>query len=279
MKHSNIIASEQFKISIGQTARERRRANLLAAARQPAGARAESQVTIAACGSCGTPATTDQRGIAVAQCGCSTNTLFNAVGPSSVPLNPSGAGSLVANPMPTYPDPMPGAYPAALCDRRTGVLRSDSWSSMLRNSRMARLPYQDPYYDSVWMDEILSDRTTVAAGVSVDIELTPTAGTFALFYLEIVAVDPTTQVEQVDWTAARARVEGCPVPCSSGDTEALAQFVMKVPESCCGIPIVAWLDEESRNTPLIVPFTNRQAAGDLLVQLRGRGYCCNERIC
>jgi hypothetical protein len=257
--------AESRGIRIGDRVRGRRRT--LQATTRP-----ESQVTIAACGSCGVPNKIEE-GIVIAQCGCNggaARAFATSAGAAG------GPGSLVANP---YPDPMPGCYPRSLCDARSMRLKSESWAEMLRRSRMEQMPYEDPYYDSVWMDEIFSAVTTVTAGSTVNIELQPDAGTFALFYYEVIAVDPTTQVQQVDWRAARPRVEGCPVPCSSGDVAALAQFVMKVPEGCAGRPLVAWLDERSKDVPLSMPFTNNQGAGDLSVQLHGIGYCCNERIC
>ncbi len=222
--------------------------------------------------------------IAIGQCSCAGGpTLFAS---SGVPIpggGMNGAGDYVANPPGGpgnggFPTCTPGCYPRSACDP-DGRFMFDSYSQQLRRSRMRKLPYTDPYFDSIWMDTIYSAVTTVAAGASVDIPLQPTAGTFALFYWDIVAVDPTTQVSQVDWRAGQPRVEGCPVPCGSGDVEALSQFVQKVPEACCGLPLIAWLDRPSEDTPLNVPFTNNQAAGDLLVQVRGRGYCCSTRIC
>jgi len=196
--------------------------------------------------------------------------------PYGVDVAPNG--DLVANPG-DIPPCNPGCYPRSACDIRSGFFRYTTYAEQLRNSRMRKAPWSDPYYDSIYMDTLLSAITTVAAGASVDIPVTPTAGTFAAFYYEIVAVDPTTGVAQVDWTAGQPRVEGCPVPCGTGDQEALSQFVQKVPEACCGNPLAAWLDEERAGTPLLVPFTNTQAAGDLSVQIRLRGYCCNNRIC
>lgn len=268
-----VPAVEQHSIVIGNRNLQRGAMLRGAAAQRP-----QSQVTIAACGECGKPGQRRQDGVVIAQCSCGTGAAraFAAAPPSSVPTPGGMPGNYSANP---FPDPMPGCYPRSLCDPRTNVLQSSNFASMLRASRMQQAPYVDPWYDWVWMDEILSDVTTVGAGLTVNVELQPEAGTFALFYYDIIAVDPTTQVQQVDWRAARPRIEGCPVPCSSGTTAALSQLIMKVPEGCCGQPLVAWIDEESRNTPLITPVTNNQAAGDLSVQIRGRGYCCNLRIC
>jgi hypothetical protein len=276
---------EQTVIVVGSPRSQRRGAMLRDAARP----NAQQTVTVAACGSCGTAGKV-QDGIVIAQCGCGGGMAQSMMVDSSAPggngggfgsYGLGGGGNLVANPPGVTPpcDPWAGCYPRSICDMRTMRFKSNSWAEMLRASRMARQPYQDPYYDSIWMDTILSPITTVAAGVTVDIPLQPTAGTFALFYYEIIAVDPTTQVQQVDWRSRRPRIEGCPVPCSTGDQDELAQLTMKVPESCCGIPLVAWVDEESRNTPLLTSVTNNQAAGDLLFQVKGRGYCCNERIC
>lgn len=218
----------------------------------------------AACGECG---------VAIGQCSCSAMPTAAAYAPPS---------DLPSNLPPNIYTPAPGCFPAAACDSR-GMFRTSTFSEALRNSRMRQAPYVDPAYDSMFMDTIVSDlaaaSSTVAAGASGTVELLPVAGTFALFYWEIVAVDPTTQVQQVDWRAGTPRVEGCPVPCGAGDRMMLPAFIQKVPEACCGQPLVAWLDRPSEDTPLQVPVQNNQAAGDLLFQVRGRGYCCSTRIC
>jgi hypothetical protein len=259
---------EQSRIVIGH--RQLKRGEMLRAAAPVQ--KPQTTVQIGDCGNCtdcGVP-NKIQNGVVIAQCGC-------GVGGSRAFAAAASAGHGSGGAM--VPDPMTGCYPRSICDNRTMAFKSESWGAMLRNSRMNQTPYVDPFYDSVWMDEIWSTPTTVGPGLTVNLTLAPTAGTFALFYYDILAVDTTTQVAQVDWRAARPRIESCPVPCSTGTSAALAQFVMKVPEACCGKPLVAWLDEVSRNTPLVIPFTNNQAAGDLLVQVGGRGYCCNERIC
>lgn len=232
-------------------------------------------VTKACCGECG---------LQIGQCGCNGAVSYASAPDTGAPgglgqYGLGGAGGFMATPGDGPPPCNPGCFPRSACDVRSGLFLYQSYSEQLRASRMRKMPYADPYYDSIHMDTIFSAVTTVGPGVSVDIPLFPTAGTFALFYYEIVAVEPLTQVQQVDWRAGQPRVEGCPVPCGTGDVEALSQFVMKVPEACCGTPLAAWLDRESENTPLVTPFTNNQAAGDLLVQIRGRGYCCNTRVC
>lgn len=222
-------------------------------------------VTRQCCGDCG---------LQIGQCGCAMPTSMMV--DSSVPGGSGGGFGLVANP--DVPQCNPGCFPRSACDVRSGLFLYESYSQQLRSSRMRKTPYADPSYDCIFMDTIFSAITTALPGVPIDIPLFPTAGTFALFYYEIVAVDPTTQVQQVDYTSGQPRVEGCPVPCGSGDVQALAQLT-EPPQGFCGIPLVAWLDRESENTPLIVPFTNNQAAGNLSVQVKGRGYCCNTRVC
>ena len=258
---------EQSRIVIGH--RVLQRGAMLKGAAQSV-TKPQTTVQIGECSDCGVPGKM-QNGVVIAQCGCGVGGSRAFAAAASAGHGNGGSG--------VVPDPMTGCYPRSICDSRTMAFKSDSWGQMLRNSRMSQTPYADPFYDSVWMDEIWSTPTLVGPGLTVNLTLAPTAGTFALFYYDILAVDPTTQVAQVDWRAARPRIESCPVPCSTGTQAALAQFVMKVPESCCGKPLVAWLDEVSRNTPLVIPFTNNQASGDLLVQVGGRGYCCNERIC
>lgn len=238
--------------------------------------RSQARVSVSGC--------TNGECIAIGQCGCGGAVSYASSGvpvPGGNGMN--GSGNFTANPPGTGPGGgglqcTPGCYPRSACDP-DGRFRYEDYATALRNARMQKMPYVDPYFDSIWMQSIYSAVTTVAAGASVDIPLSPVAGTFALFYYDIVAVDPTTQVSQVDWRAGQPRIEGCPVPCGSGEVQALSQFVQKVPEACCGNPLIAWLDRPSEDTPLNVPFTNNQAAGDLLVQVRGRGYCCSTRIC
>lgn len=258
---------EQHQIMIG--ARMLQRGQVLRENAQRTQARVRIAEGACACGS----------NIAIGQCSCSAGMPTSFA--SSAGGNGNGfgsAGAYVANPPGGGIICTPGCYPRSACDP-DGRFRYDDYASRLRDARIQKTPYADPYFDSIWMQSIYSAVTTVPAGTSVDIPLTPVNGTFALFYYDIVAVDPTTQVAQVDWRAGQPRVEGCPVPCGSGDVEALSQFVQKVPEACCGNPLVAWLDRPSEDTPLNVPVTNNQAAGDLLFQVRGRGYCCSTRIC
>lgn len=191
----------------------------------------------------------------------------------------SGQGALVADAggWVVVPPVGPGGYPKSLCDS-FGV--PTGWSRAMREVMMMgkQEPYVDSAYDWANMDTLYSDITTVGPGATVTIPTSPEIGTFAAFYYNVLAVDPTTQVQQVDWRVTRPSVTGCPVPCSNPGP-ILAQFVQRVPEACCGIPLTAFMDERSRNVPLNTPFTNNQAAGDLLVQIEVRGYCCSSRIC
>jgi hypothetical protein len=261
------IAPEQHEIKIGEQTRLQRRR--IAGATARAAQESKGLVTIAGCGECG---------LKIGQCSCSNGSARAfASAPGAGGGMGGGSGNYVATPF-DVPTPGPGCYPRSACDRDSRFV-TRTYAEVLRDSRMAKAPYMDPYYDSIYMDELVSEPTTLPAAVTTNIEVTPQFGTFAAFYYEIVVVDPNTQVQQVDWRSARPRVEGCPVPCGSGDTLSLAQLVQKVPEACCGNPLVAWLDESARNVPLIVPVANNQAAGDLLGQVRLRGYCCSNRVC
>lgn len=266
------VDEEQHAIAIGD--RQRNRGKMLTANAE----RARTRVRV-------TSTTEDdteecaQHGVAIGQCGCGTagRTMMASTG---APTGRGLAGSFTANPpgggggrdIPTDWLCRPGCYPEDATP--FGMRRA-----LLEASRMGRTPYIDPRMDAVEMDTLVSDVTAVGAGLTVNIEVSPVQGTFAAFYWEIVAIDPTTQVSQVDWRADTPRVEGCPVPCQTGTGPTLSQFVTKVPEACCGQPGVFWLDKRSEDSPLVIPFTNNQAAGDLHVQVRLRGYCCSSKIC
>lgn len=235
------------------------------AARRERADRVEEEKEIAIGEKCGV------HGMAIGQCGCAVAAPMAAV---MAPVTTSAAGAVADSAAAMIPASLlcrPGSYPEG------GSVFG--WRDALRNSRMTRAPYVDPAMDAIEMDTLYSEIFTALPGVPIDLEVSPVTGRFVAAYWEIVAVDPTTQVEQVDWTAGQPRIEGCPVPCQTGDEEALAQFVMKVPEACCGQPGLFWLDKRSEDSPLVVPFTNQQASGNLSVQIRLRGYCCSTKIC
>lgn len=254
-----------------------------------------------------------QTGIAIGDCGCNTcngggagKVMFSSAPSTSVQFFPSGnQGPLNYAPNPTgngtsvpLPNgnghgygaddmdpwwtgclPTPGCYPLNACSAKREFKLVTYWDIIRKETRCRRAPYTDMAMDWVDMDYIVSPITTIGAGLTVPVNVQPSNGTFAVFYWDIVVVDPTTQVSQVDWRVDHPRVEGCPVPCAQPVGPMLSQFVQKVPEACCGNPLVAWLDRASENLPLTVSVTNNQAAGDLLAQVRVRGYCCSTRIC
>lgn len=231
------------------------------------------EVAGADCGQCG---------IAIGQCACSggpTKVMYVQGPPptgagSSVP-NGGASGSLVADIAPGWDD----CEPTKGCYARTwDKAGSDSWGGIIATHAHRPAPYMDPTYDFANMDVLYSAIVTVAAGTTVDIPVSPNNGTFAGFYYNVVAVDPTTRVSQDDWSTGTPNVPGCPVACEPVGPR-LSQYSQRVPESCCGIPIRAFLDESFRNSPLNVPFTNNQDAGDLLVQVEVRGYCCSTKRC
>lgn len=168
--------------------------------------------------------------------------------------------------------PNPGCYPRGM--HRT----LDAFGVMLADQAGRPAPYSDPIYDFCNMDSLYSDITDVAAGATVNITVEPNQGTFGAFYWDIVAVDDATGVEVNDWENDQPFVQGCPTPCDVNGP-ILAQFSQQTPEQCCGKPFRAFLDEESRNAPLNIPFTNNQGAGTMRVQVRVRGYCCSSKVC
>jgi len=235
--------------------------------------------------------------LAIGQCGCNGGPRMPGSMAASMPLMPStgiadsrfpgvmagvgvneaAASGLSAQGWTVVPPVARGGYPRTLCDQYGQPV---GWSRAMREVMAAGKmePYQDPGYDFTNMDVIYSVPLDVLPGVSTNVDLSPEIGTFALFYYRIVALDPTTRVEQVDWEVSRPQVPGCPVPCSTSG-QILSPFVRTSPENMCGIPLTAFLDERVRNVPLRTAFLNTQAAGNLTVQIEGRGYCCSERIC
>lgn len=228
--------------------------------------------------------------LAIGQCSCSgggaSRVMLATSNPRGIPQG--GGGTLVADLGPTTPPPdaggwtvIPpvgrGCYPLKLCNDH-GV--PTGWSRAMGEvmAMGKQEPYIDTAYDWANMDVLYSDLITATPGVAVNVDVSPEQGTFAMFYYSLVAVDPTTQVSQVDWRITRPSVPGCPSPCNTPGP-ILSQFVSNNPESCCGIPLTAFLDKRNENVPLRTPFTNNQAAGDLLVQMQVRGYCCSTRIC
>lgn len=230
----------------------------------------QMKVTIAACGACGS--TTD--GIAIGSCGCGggSPTSMAYGGGSNIPLPGGNFTSNPGGPMPPGNDVWdcnPGCYPRGYTQTR--------YMDALRGNLMSR-PGWNPYFDWLTMNSLYSAVVTALPGVPVDIDIAPANGTFAAFYWEIVAIDPATGVQSVDWQVQTPTVVGCPVDCETTEP-ILAPLVIKVPEACCGNPFAAWLDRASENVPLRVTFTNNQAAGNLSVQVRLRGICCSTRIC
>jgi hypothetical protein len=165
----------------------------------------------------------------------------------------------------------PGCYPRECTASLYAVaLREHAWRKQ---------PYTDPLYDYCNMSPIYSDFVDVEPGETVEIQISPRNGTMAAYYYTIVAVDPDTGVDTVDYTYRQPYVDGCPVPCSSGDQDILPKFGEHVPDACCGTPLTAWLDRRSEDVPLNIPVTNNQANGNIRFQVEVRGYCCSTRIC
>jgi hypothetical protein len=216
-------------------------------------------------------------GVAIGECGCNgggarpfqnyTGMAVNAAAPAV----PAMADPNVAGNWTVYQRCNPGCYPKALrqWSQYTDALREHAWRPE---------PYSDPMYDWLHMDTLYSDFITLLPGVSTNIDISPEAGTFAVYYYSVSIVDPTTQVSQVDWQIEQPSVPGCPTPCNVNGP-ILPAFVERVPQSCCGVPVVAWLDRRSENLPLRTVATNNQAAGNLTAQIQVRGYCCSTRIC
>lgn len=216
-------------------------------------------------------------GVAIGECGCGGRASTVIESMAGLPQTQrSNGGSGV--PLPEDNGDWPNNW---LC--RAGCFPADAtpfgMRRAMRSLRGRRMPYLDPRMDAIDMDQLVSAVTTVTAGTTTNVELTPANGTFLAFYWSIVAVASDTQVQSVDWRAGTPRIEGCPLPCQQPDEPQLSQFVMKVPEGCCGQTGVFWLDKRSEDSPLITPFTNNQGAGDLLVQLKVYGFCCSQKIC
>lgn len=247
------------------------------------------------CADCG-----QQQGLAIGGCGCGGgggmaggngtlvgtgrgNTMAHAA--TSAANMATVAAALASNPLATAAwtelmMPSTGCYPRGACDQR-GVMTS-GWNRALAEVGWRSAPYQDVEYDFANMDVLYSEQVTLLPGVATAVNVSPNNGTFAAFYYTIAVVDPTTQMNVVDWTFDQPSVVGCPQPCDvgGGDAGILSVFAQRVAESCkCGTPLAAWLDRNSEGSPLETLITNRQAAGNLTAQIQVRGYCCSTKIC
>lgn len=225
--------------------------------------------------------------LVIGQCSCNGNVSMASANPRGIPQG--GGGNLVGYPQTAVavpdnaggwtvvPPVADGCFPRKLCDTYG---RPMGWGRAMAEvmARGKAEPYVDPIYDFANMDVLYSEFITALPGVAINIDVSPEQGTFAGFYYSVVAVDPTTQVEQVDWQIVRPAVVGCPSPCSTAGP-ILPSFVRRSPDGCCGIPLSAFLDRRSETVPLRASFLNNQAAGNLLVQMEVRGYCCSTRIC
>jgi len=246
-------------------------------------------------------------GIAIGQCGCAGG------GRVAVGAGPYTAGALMATPFPTMP--MPGAEAnaallraqraqaaadAAAAEAAAAAAAAGDWTQgmkpnpgcyprgmqgnlnafgqMLTGQSWRPEPYQDSNYDFCNMDSLYSDIVLALPGVPISLEVAPNQGTFGAFYWDIVAIDDATGVEVSNWRIEQPAVRNCPTPCDVNGP-ILGQFAATTPDACCGKPIRAFLDEESKNAPLEVTFTNGQAAGNMRVQVRVRGYCCSTKVC
>lgn len=165
----------------------------------------------------------------------------------------------------------PGCYPRECT--------ASLYALALREHGWRKQPYTDPLYDYCNMSPIYSEFVDIEPGETVEVQVSPRNGTMAAYYYTIVAVDADTGIDTVDYTYRQPYVDGCPVPCSSGDQDILPKFGEHVPDACCGTPLTAWLDRRSEDVPLNIPITNNQATGNIRVQVEVRGYCCSTRIC
>lgn len=153
--------------------------------------------------------------------------------------------------------------------------------AQLRNEDLAgrRAPYCNPALDYMELDTLYSDITTIAPGVTANINVQPEAGQFLVAYYRIIARTAIDGLQQVDYTTRKPRISGCPVPCDNLDRNIMSQFTTNTIETCpCGIPLLAWIQRQGEVIPLQVPVTNG-AAVDLTFQVEVRGFCCDQRIC
>lgn len=141
------------------------------------------------------------------------------------------------------------------------------------------VPYQDAIRDGLMMSMVQSDPTTIATGVTSNIDIQALNGWVDGYYLDIsarTAAGVALPPEAVSLTPPRN--VGCPVPACTRDVATSGRFFRSDQGCCLGKPYRSILTEQSNGTPLRAAVTNHTAA-DAIVQIVVRGFCISTRIC
>lgn len=141
------------------------------------------------------------------------------------------------------------------------------------------VPYQDAARDGLLMSMVQSDPTTIAAGVTTNIDVQALNGWVDGYYLDIsvrTAAGAALPPEAISLTPPRN--VGCPVPACTRDVATSGRFFRSDQGCCLGKPYRSILTEQANGTPLRAAVTNHTAA-DAIVQITVRGFCVSTRVC
>ena len=142
---------------------------------------------------------------------------------------------------------------------------------LLRDDRLMRLALARGC-----VSEIYSERTTIAAGATVQVNVEPSHGCFITLSRKIVAVSGVDPQLRQRVAVAREFAGDCPISCQNEaafsdfmDTDDCKWCIMRQ------VPIGMTPDNEQYH----VDVTNLGAAGDIIVQVGVRGICYNGTGC
>jgi len=139
------------------------------------------------------------------------------------------------------------------------------------NLKLPCEPYADPARDSLYMTTIVGT-ATIAAGLTTNVPVQSTMGTFDTYYVEIYAVDSNDPQLRQRVLVGRWFVGDCPGDCR---TAAVFSDVYEAGGGrCCnGRPLRMRSGRVNEGDNASVEITNPNAAGSVDVQIILHGYC------
>lgn len=235
----------------------------------------ELQHNVGACGSCaaaGAPS-----------CVCQGTPSPAVMGGGVPPGWSVGAGGVLIAPSGATVDPATGAVtpPPLGAELPAGpAFNAQMWNQYVANFRNMRcVPYEDAVRDGLMMSIVQSDPTTIAAGVTANVDIQALNGWVDGYYLDIsarTAAGAALPPEAISLTPPRN--VGCPVPACTRDVATSGRFFRSDQGCCLGKPYRSILTEQANGTPLRAAVTNHTAA-DAIIQIAVRGFCVSTRVC
>ncbi len=134
----------------------------------------------------------------------------------------------------------------------------------------ASQPYMDEKADARNMTLVVGE-ATIAGLASTTINVQPTMGKFAMFYVFVLAVDALNPQSQQRVGVGQFSVGDCPGDCRTID---VFSDVFEPNDNCCnGRPLRADFGRTNNGEQLSVAITNLNAAGSIIAQVIARGFC------